>query len=330
MWPPRADSALPPEQRSVTDLPPVARCLLVTGTLDAGGMDEFVAFLAQGLRAHGIRTAALLAPLDEGAPDGEIARRLRHAGIEVRDGATNQPEAVSWVRAWRPDVIAVHGNATWPIDLAGEMSVPVVLVLHGLHDLFGAPEQEVLERYRRAALVICVSELVRQQYLSMFPVIDPTRVRTIPNGIAPVTMPSGGRTAARAALGLTDEFLFLSLSRHALQKNTYGLVSAFGEVAERDPRAVLVVCGREDDLAYTRQVIALRERLACPGRVHLRGGTTRTDVLLAAADAFVLDSFFEGWALASMESLSAGVPVILSEVGGAREQLEGARPAASW
>jgi glycosyltransferase involved in cell wall biosynthesis len=45
--------------------------------------------------------------------------------------------------------------------------------------------------------------------------------------------------------------------------------------------------------------------------------------LLTAADGFVLDSFFEGWSLASMEALFAGLPVVLSEVGGAREQIDG-------
>jgi hypothetical protein len=35
----------------------------------------------------------------------------------------------------------------------------------------------------------------------------------------------------------------------------------------------------------------------------------------------VLNSFFEGWSLASMEALCAGVPVVGSDVVGAREQL---------
>jgi glycosyltransferase involved in cell wall biosynthesis len=43
--------------------------------------------------------------------------------------------------------------------------------------------------------------------------------------------------------------------------------------------------------------------------------------VLAAADAFVLDSFFEGWSMASMEAIFTGLPAILSEVGGAREQV---------
>jgi glycosyltransferase involved in cell wall biosynthesis len=43
--------------------------------------------------------------------------------------------------------------------------------------------------------------------------------------------------------------------------------------------------------------------------------------VLAAADGFVLDSFFEGWSMASMEAIFTGLPAILSEVGGAREQV---------
>jgi glycosyltransferase involved in cell wall biosynthesis len=55
--------------------------------------------------------------------------------------------------------------------------------------------------------------------------------------------------------------------------------------------------------------------------VHLRDNIADPARLLAAADAFVLNSFFEGWALASMEALCAGLPVVVSDVGGAREQV---------
>jgi glycosyltransferase involved in cell wall biosynthesis len=57
--------------------------------------------------------------------------------------------------------------------------------------------------------------------------------------------------------------------------------------------------------------------------VQLRDHCPRSAALLAAADAFILDSFFEGWSLASMEALAAGLPVVLSEVGGAQEQVGG-------
>jgi glycosyltransferase involved in cell wall biosynthesis len=41
------------------------------------------------------------------------------------------------------------------------------------------------------------------------------------------------------------------------------------------------------------------------------------------ADALVMPSFFEGWSLAITEAVLAGLPVIATDVGGAREQLRG-------
>ncbi len=40
--------------------------------------------------------------------------------------------------------------------------------------------------------------------------------------------------------------------------------------------------------------------------------------VLSAADAFVSNSFYEGWSLSASEALWVGVPVVLSETGGAR------------
>jgi glycosyltransferase involved in cell wall biosynthesis len=319
VWPERTAAHAGPAPVPAAAAPDV-RCLLVTESLDAGGMDEFVAFLARGLPARGVEAAVMIAPVGVPRGIGPIGQDLRASGITVVEPGD---EAEAWIAAWRPDVISVHGNADAPIVIGERLGIPVALVLHGMHDLLDMPEVEVLRRYDRLAAVLSVSELVRQQYLAISSRIDPARVHTIPNGVDPRRTSGADRAASRAALGLEDEFLLVSLSRHSMQKNTFGLLAAFGEAAADRPRAHLVVCGRVDDAEYARQVLALRDRMPARERVHLRTNTTRPDVLLAAADAFVLDSFFEGWALASMEALAAGVPVIMSEVGGSREQLTG-------
>jgi len=281
-------------------------------------MDEFVAFLARGLRERGIEVAILLAPVAVPRGIGPIGRDLLADGFEVVDGEAADVER--WIGSWEPAIISVHGNSRVPIDAGHRIGVPVVLVLHGMHDLFGMSDSEVLDRYGRLSGVVSVSELVRRQYLARSPFIDPSRVLTIPSGIDLHRTIGVDRREARRVLGLDDEFLFLSLARHSMQKNTFGLVSAFDELARSHRSAQLVICGRVDDSDYARQVIALRDRSSAAARIHLRDTTRRPDALLAA-DGFVLDSFFEGWALSSMEALLAGVPVITSEVGGAREQL---------
>jgi glycosyltransferase involved in cell wall biosynthesis len=209
--------------------------------------------------------------------------------------------------------------------------VPYIDNLHGMHDLFGVDRQAETARGVQLAAIVAVSDLVRQQYLARNPDFPPGRIVAIPNGVDDERQPRGDRAAARRQLGLTDEYLFVSLARHCLQKNPYGLVSAFGELAKHRPEAHLALAGRLnedpsyrwDDFRYFRQVMRLRDRLSCRDRIHLREHLAAPNALLAAADGFVLDSFFEGWSLASMEALFAGLPVVLSDVGGAREQIGG-------
>lgn len=168
-------------------------------------------------------------------------------------------------------------------------------------------------------------ELVRRQYLTGNPSFPASRIVAINNAVDDERRTSGNRAAARHQLGLTDEYLFVSLARHCLQKNSYGLISAFGELARHRPEVHLVIAGRPDDVRYYRQVLRLRESLPCRGRVHLRDHVAAPGELLAAADGFVLDAFFEGGPLVSMEALCMGVPVVLSEAGMAGEQVDGDR-----
>jgi glycosyltransferase involved in cell wall biosynthesis len=310
---------------TTTTTPPAARpelrCLLVTESVDASGMDEFVGFLARRLRSHGIHTAVMVASDDRGKGIGGIGRALLAEGIEVVD--PGRAGCAAWMRAWRPDVLSVHGSTDWPLESAAELGIPVVETLHGMHNLFDATLADVLRRRSLVSGFVSVSEMVRLQYLALDSELDPERIVTIPNGVDASRVRSVPRDRAREALGLTDEFLFVSLARHSLQKNGYALASAFDEVAAAVPGAHLLVCGRADDRSYAGQVVALKERMAHGDRLHLRSNTPHVATLLAAADAFALDSFFEGWSLSSMEALASGLPVVMSDVGGAREQMTG-------
>lgn len=68
-------------------------------------------------------------------------------------------------------------------------------------------------------------------------------------------------------------------------------------------------------------MLRLRNSLPCRDRIHLRDHIAAPAELLAVADSFVLDTFFEGGPLVSMEALCMGLPVVLSDAGMAREQI---------
>lgn len=301
------------------DLEP-CRCLFVTGLFDVGGMEEMVAFLARRLTTKGMQTAVLHAtsdPSPTGAPRGRIGRMLASTGVVVREVAEREAEA--WIQQWRPDVLSAHGAPDWVLDIANRLGIPYVDNLHGMHTLFEADWTAEGKRSARLSAVVAVSELVRQQYLARVPEFAASRIVTIPNGIDEERRTSGDRVSARARLGLTSEYLFVSLARHCMQKNGYGLITAFGEIALRRPQAHLVIAGNPHVGRYYRKTLQLRDGLPWADRVHLRDHAAAPAELLAAADGFVLDSFFEGWSVASTEALFAGVPAVLSEVGGASE-----------
>ena len=72
-------------------------------------------------------------------------------------------------------------------------------------------------------------------------------------------------------------------------------------MATQEQRAHPLIAGRPDDSAYMRRLTRLLDGAAARGRVHLPDHRPSPLPLLAAADSFVL-------------------PVVLSDVGGAREQ----------
>jgi glycosyltransferase involved in cell wall biosynthesis len=293
------------------------RCMVATGTLDLGGLEIVALFLAHGLPSHGLDTVVAHTPL---ARSGERpADSLRCDGVPVVK--LSQHDIRPWLETHRPDVISMHCPPDWLVAAAAEARIPTIETLHGMHSFFDRdtwPSEQL--RSRQITGFVAVSELVRRQYLRANPEYLPERIVTIPNGVDSHHIIHRDRSEARAWLGLRNEFLFVSLARYALQKNTFGLVTAFSDVGRMCPEAHLLVAGGIVDPFYFEQVRRLRDGSPCAGQIHLHGPCPDVSTVLAAADAFVLDSFFEGWSLASMEALFAGLPVILSEVGGAREQ----------
>jgi glycosyltransferase involved in cell wall biosynthesis len=306
---------------------PVVRALVAIDVLDVGGMDEFAGFLGRRLPEFDVHTVVAYsgttaAGYRYGGENGRIVKALERDGVSTVQLSADRADA--WLAEYRPEVISAHGAPSWLLEAANRLSIPWVETLHGPHIFLHKeswPGEEV--RAKGVSALIAVSELIREQYLARITSFPPERIVTIPNGTDERRSQPIDRGRARAALGLEDEFLFLSLARYGLAKNIYGLVAAFADVARANPLAHLLIAGRADDALYYGQVNELARSLPCADRIHLRGHCGNTPALLAAADAFVMDSFFEGWPLASMEALATGLPVVMTDVGGAREQVHG-------
>ncbi|WP_125778242.1 glycosyltransferase [Antribacter gilvus] len=287
-------------------------CVLVAGGLDVGGVEAVVATLALGLPGEGVRAVVV------GTGEGRTADRLRAAGVTVIRSTPSDLAGV--LTGLAPDVVQVHdasaaqGVAAW--------GGPAVWVAHNLEIHRGADEwAAVSSACARADSVVAVSDAVALHH-SRHTGGSHDEVVVIPNGVGHLAA-GPGRAEARAALGgvvpvEADDVVVVSLARYDAQKNVPGLVRAFARALLAEPRLRLVVAGGVADVLEHRWADAERVASGAESRVHLLGPSDSA-TLLAAADAFVLGSFFEGWSVAATEAVVAGLPVVLSDVGGAVE-----------
>lgn len=293
-------------------------CVLGAGVLDVGGIGAVVEMLASGLPTHGVTPVVLC------LRDDARATRLRASGVEVHV-VDDRESAARALRQIRPDVVQLHGAPEFMIDAARESAAPLVTVLHNTEIHYSRRRWRSFAHVLATSSAIAVSESVRAFHAARVPAQLRERIRVVPNAAArpPAPAPDQRRTARMLlertiGTSLGDDVVFVCLARYDAQKNIAGTVASFCDGLREDDGARLVIAGEPSDWAEYRRADALRRSSAHAERVHLLAASDGP-TLLAAADAFLLNSFFEGWPVAATEAWAAGLPLILSDVGGARE-----------
>jgi len=169
-------------------------------------------------------------------------------------------------------------------------------------------------RYRR---VVAVSERVRRQLKEYHHVPD-DRIVTIPNGINLarfVPSNASSRAETRLSLGVSPDVPLLLFVGN--QYRLKGLEFAIRALAEMKTRAVLLVVGSDNATPFKR----LAEKLGVSARVIFAGARSDLPRIYPAADAFVLPTLYETFALVCLEAMASGLPVLASPVGGIEDYL---------
>lgn len=128
--------------------------------------------------------------------------------------------------------------------------------------------------------------------------------------------------AARAAAEVAPRGLgqrFLAIGRLAAQKNFGLLVDAFAAMAGPNDRLTIVGEGGE-----RRALEGQIKRLGLAGKVRLPGHVSPLDAELAAADALVLSSDYEGVPAVVAEALAAGLRVVATRCSVSMDDMLGA------
>ncbi|MET8658891.1 glycosyltransferase [Streptomyces sp. NBUL23] len=292
-----------------------------------GGVARVVTDLVRAQAGSGLRPVVACPP---GSP---LALGAAAAGAEVHGwSVTRAPgprlagevaAARRIVRVSRPDVVHAHSAKA---GLAGRIAVrgriPTVFQPHAwsFEAVGGRTAGLALgwERFgaRWADHILCVSESERRtgQEAGIT-----ARWSVIHNGVdLDRFRPGGGgdRAEARASLPLprgadADAPLVVCIGRLTRQKGQDVLLRAWRRMPVAGARLVLVGDGPD------------REGLeaSAPPGVQFTGAREDVRPWIRAADVLVLPSRWEGMALAPLEAMACGRPVVLTDVNGARESL---------
>lgn len=207
--------------------------------------------------------------------------------------------------------------------IARELGLPLSIKSRGadIHYWGKRPAalRQMLAAARQAAGMLAVSEALRRDMIALGMPAD--RIRVHYTGLDRDRFKPTGRGEARERVsalpgfdGWIGEPLLVSPGALIPRKGQRLAIEALVAL----PGVHLALAGAGEDEASLR---ALAARLGLARRVHFLGQISHEvlPLLLSAADVVVLPSASEGLANVWVEALACGTPIVITDVGGARE-----------
>ncbi len=263
------------------------------------------------------------------------------ANVEVRtfgmSGSIRNPRdigglvaMVKALREIRPAV--VHGyllRGNFHGAVAGRLArVPVVVTSkRGLHEPAGAAERFAVNVSNRLSDALTGNSMEVLEFTRRVESGLRAPMSMIPSGIDtsrfdPARVGRQAGWAIRSELGVGEAPIVGTAITFRPRKGFRMLFEAMAEVLESVAGAHLVIAGADE---MPEEPSALAVALGIRDRVHLLGRRSDMPEVLSSLDVFVLPSESEGMSNAILEAMAMQLPVVVTAVGGAPEQVEEGR-----
>ena len=308
------------------------KVLQLIGSFHQGGSERQAVQLTRLLKAGGQHDVHL-ACLDRSGVLLDEATRMGFAEIpEYRLTSFYDRNALVQVRRFALhlqtrgiDVIQTHDFYSNIFGMAAARLAGVRVRIAARRETTGwrTPAQKVVERqaYRFAHAIVANAEAVRRQLLAEG--VAQPKIVTVHNGIDLDRLRVSddfNRAETLASFGLPTapglRFVTLVANLHHAVKDHPTFLRAARRVRETFPAARFVIAGEG---ALTGAMREMAAGLGIAGETFFIGRATRVAELLAASDVGVLSSQAEGFANSILEYMAAALPVVVTDVGGARE-----------
>jgi glycosyltransferase involved in cell wall biosynthesis len=287
----------------------VERMLSTSAALQGAGLEQRFALCFDGRLAEEIRASGaslqMLGPVRVSRPWTVVRARRRLA--RVLDQA-------------RPDVVICHSS--WAQGLFGDVArargIPLVFWLHDA--VTGRTWADGFARRTRPDLAICTSRFAQGTLQRLWADVPAEVV------YPPVPRPEPGavdRTPLRARLDTSaDDAVILQASRMEPWKGHRLLIQGLAGIRDVRGWTCWIAGGaqRAHEEAHLAEVYALAQQLGVAQRIRFLGQRDDVPALMAAADVLCQPNLGpEPFGIAFVEAMHAGLPIVATAIGGARE-----------
>ena len=286
-------------------------------SLDTGGLEQVVHDLALALAQRDV--PLVITCIDRG---GITAKRLKEKGLRVEVLPLNNKEEAYRRILQDSNIRLVNSHySSFGARIALEQAVPVVSTVHNIYAwLSGAITEGIRESDPLISHYVAVSNDVKQ-YLKKHFNIPGDKVSVIPNGLNLEEWEEKKQATRdmRQAAGISpDDFVFLCVASISRVKGQDRIVRALPAVLEKCPKAKVVLMGEKVDPSFAVFLEKLVRELDLEDSVIFREFEPDPSSWYFSSDAFVLPSIIEGWSISMLEAMFAGLPLIMTDIAGAR------------
>ncbi|QRY68215.1 glycosyltransferase family 4 protein [Ensifer sp. PDNC004] len=286
-----------------------ARITIIVSALGAGGTEHVVSLVASHWARLGCAVTVITLEAPTSAPYYRLDPRVAIERLDVPAQKAGKLRA-AWLVARRLYRLRSTISRTRPdfvLSFLTRTNVLTLLATRGLR------------------LPVIVSERNNPAVQPFGPFWKWLQLRLYPRAFALVTMTKGaldyfppdvrrhGRVIANA-INLPTGWqkkrgnnVLTAVGRLTEQKGFDLLLESFAKVASDHPEWKLVIWGEGE---ARKALEAQRDALGLAERVEMPGVTPKPGLWVETADLFVLSSRYEGWGIALLEAMAAGLPVV--------------------
>lgn len=237
--------------------------------------------------------------------------------FDIRTHLKSNIQTLKIIRDIQPDLI--HCNSTTGAivgAICGAITkIPTVYTVHGWPFTNGLALwkqifYKILEFFMCLVYkkIICVSEYDRQIGINALPMYK-NKMVTIHNGISDISDEYKKRDFSK------DELKIVMISRFCKQKDPYTLIFAVHELNKEGYNIKLDLFGYGEELGEVLNCIKNQN----DKNIQYKGEISDVAPILKNYDVYSLISIYEGLPIGIIEGLRAGLPILVSDVGGNSE-----------